>query len=82
MEVTGTITAWTVDQCSKNEYIIWGEVSGHYKFPEGCQIHTSGVKNKDFPVQNLKAGMIVTTRNSTYMLGDTLEDYMNKNAND
>jgi len=71
---TGRLEAWEVMQFSHEEYIIWGSVyeDEEGRFKDGEYIHTSTVSIKDFP--SPKEGDVVTTRNSTYLLGCSVED--------
>jgi len=64
--VTGRLESWRIQQVTKKEFIIWGEVyeDVHQRFHDGQLIHTSGIKNK-----KVKEGDTVATRNSTYLLG-------------
>ena len=64
--LTGTLENWYVEQVTKKEFIIWGNVFNDVarRFRNGEYIHTSGIKNR-----SVKGGDIVNTRNSTYKLG-------------
>lgn len=65
-ELTGTLNNWSLQKVTDEEFVIWGEVTGdiHNRFPDGTMIHTSGIRSRV-----IKEGDIVTTRNSTYLLG-------------
>ena len=69
-EITGTLENWFREQVTKREFIIHGDCFGDMRgrFPDGMDIHTSGIKNRA-----LKEGDVVTTRNSTYKLGKQLK---------
>lgn len=69
-DVTGFLKDWNIQQVSKKEFIVWGNVFDDVmeRFPDGMRIHTSGIKNRP-----LKEGDIVTTRNSKYLLGKPLK---------
>jgi hypothetical protein len=63
--VTGRIENWHVSMPDESgEIMVWGDVYGSYMFNDGTYIHTSGCPNTEY-----KEGDIVTTRNSTYLLG-------------
>ena len=65
--ITGRLERWAVQHSpSRDEFIIWGNVYDdiHSRFRDGTWIHTSGIKARD-----VKEGDVVTTRNSTYLLG-------------
>ena len=72
-EITGRLERWTVGATftATNEYIIWGDCyeDSRNRFPDSTPIHTSGILLSDYPIDELKEGMIVKTRNSTYLLG-------------
>ncbi len=70
-EVTGRLESWTVHQSSHGQYVIYGFVYDDVeeRFADEDWIHTSGIKESDHPVAELKAGDIVKTRNSSYLLG-------------
>lgn len=65
-QVTGTLENWFRQQVSNKEFILYGSIFGdiHERFPDGYEIHTSGIKNIE-----IQEGDIVRTRNSTYKLG-------------
>jgi len=72
-EITGRLEGWMVGATytALQEYIIWGYCyeDVRSRFRDGTQIHTSGIKLTDYPIDELKEGMVVKTRNSAYMLG-------------
>lgn len=73
-KITGRLEDWAVDPrkfAEDTEIIIWGFCYEdiHSRFRDGTQIHTSGIKLADYPIDELKEGMVVKTRNSTYLLG-------------
>lgn len=71
-QLTGRLEGWKPDpRMYGDEYIIWGNCynDSRFRFRDGQQIHTSGINIKDFPIDSLKEGMVVTTRNSKYLLG-------------
>ena len=73
-KITGRLENWSVDErrfADNTEIIIWGNCFEdiHHRFRDGEIIHTSGIKLSDYPVDELKEGMVVKTRNSTYKLG-------------
>lgn len=72
MSTTATLNNWFVRQCSKKEMMFYGDIEGDTqgRWGDGTPIHTSGVKNCK-PEQ----GDIITTRNSTYLLGEPHEHY-------
>lgn len=65
-EYTGRLENWYIQQVTKKEFVIWGNIYEDKadRFFDGCHIHTSGIKN-----QHVKSGDIVKTRNSAYLLG-------------
>ena len=69
-EVTGRLEDWRIQQVTKKECIVWGDCYDDIRdrFRDGELIHTSGVKNC-----KMKEGDIITTRNSTYLLGKKAE---------
>lgn len=75
-QITGTLHNWYLGKNYGEEYILWGDIRGdiHGRFPDGSWIHTSGIKHSDFPVESLKEGDVVKTRNSTYLLGKRGDD--------
>lgn len=71
-EITGRLEGWTVQHHPDvAEYIIWGVVYNdvHHRFPDGTCIHTSGVDKALHPVEELREGDAIKTRNSVYQLG-------------
>jgi hypothetical protein len=68
-DTTGRLEGWYREQVSNKEFVInaniFDDVHGRWK--DGHPIHTSAIKNRQ-----LKEGDIVTTRNSTYLLGKKL----------
>ena len=73
--ITGTLEDWWVDQCTKKEFIIYGNLFGDHKgrFQDGTNIHTSGIKNR-----KCEEGDVVSTRNSRYLLGKKYTDVKNE----
>ncbi len=70
-KVTGRLERWHVGMYDEGgEVVIWGDVyeDVHGRFNDGTYIHTSGIKAGAF-----KEGDVVTTRNSTYLLGTKME---------
>lgn len=65
-EYTAKLNGWHIQQITKREFIIWGNVEGdkNNRFEDGMTIHTSGIKNR-----KVSEGDIVQTRNSKYLLG-------------
>jgi hypothetical protein len=78
-EVTGRIEVWTREQITNKVFIIWGVIYGDTKgrWEDGTQFHTSGIRNRA-----CKQGDIIKTRNSTYELGESLEDCINARLRD
>lgn len=70
---TGRLENWMVGRTfdEVQEYIIWGNCYEdiHGRFRDGTNIHTSGIKLTDYPIDDLEEGMVVATGNSTYLLG-------------
>ena len=73
---TGRIEVWTVHMIG-SEFILWGAIYDDIRerWEDGTTFHTSGIAGVDS--NDLKKGMVVTTRNSTYLLGDSLVDVLN-----
>lgn len=71
MRVTGRLENWFLDKATKKEFIIWGNVyeDVHERFPDGFFIHTSGIKHR-----KVSEGVVVETRNSSYLLGKPREE--------
>ena len=70
--ITGTLHDWeTASPVGSEEYVIWGYVKGDTRgrFRDGLRIHTSGISPEVFPIDGLKEGSVVKTRNSVYLLG-------------
>lgn len=72
MELTGRLSAWYIHDYHDEKYIIYGFCHDdiHGRFKEGERIQTSFILKKDFPIENLKDGDIIKTKNSTYKLED------------
>ena len=68
-EVTGKLDNWTATMPHNGEMLFWGDIDGdrHGRWLNGTRIHTSGVPEGDY-----NEGDIITTRNSTYLLGKEL----------
>lgn len=66
---TGRLEGWRIDPTYS---IIWGYIydDERKRFPDGALIHTSYIDN--LRNSNLSKGDVVTTLNSTYLLGDPL----------
>lgn len=78
-EITGRLEGWSPQSSpALSEFIIWGEVYDdiHGRFPDGRTIHTSGIPVDELP--NLRAGYVVETRNSNYLLGEELGNKMRR----
>ena len=69
-KITGRLENWQRQQATKKEFIVWGYIYDDRakRWADGEVIHTSGIKNRQ-----IKEGDIVTTRNSTYLLGKQQE---------
>ena len=70
-KVTGRLENWHVGMYEYDgEVMIWGDVYDDVngRFMDGTYIHTSGIKPQEF-----NEGDVVTTRNSTYLLGKKFE---------
>ena len=70
-KVTGRLENWHVSMPAiTGEVMIWGDVYDdvNNRFNDGTYIHTSGCESKEY-----SEGDIVTTRNSTYLLGKKME---------
>jgi len=70
-KVTGRLENWHVSMpIVTGEVMIWGDVYEDIRnrFNDGTYIHTSGCESKKYV-----EGDVVTTRNSTYLLGKKLE---------
>jgi hypothetical protein len=66
---TGRLEGWYTD---RSYSVLWGHIYDdiHERWPNGESIHTShieGVRDMD-----LQEGMVVQTKNSTYLLGKPL----------
>jgi len=70
-EITGRLEAW----CPDNIYgrILWGTLYGDSKgrWKDGTRIHTSDIMT---PKEEWKEGVVIQTRNSTYLLGKPIVD--------
>jgi hypothetical protein len=66
-EITGRLEKWVIQERGLEEFVVWGHVydDTRERFPDGTMIHTSGIRSRP-----LKEGDVVTTRNSTYLLGE------------
>lgn len=65
-EIDGVLQDWKIERTlGSNEVIYWGNIYRDRKgrFPDGMRIHTSGVAEPP------DAQGIITTRNSSYLLG-------------
>jgi hypothetical protein len=69
-KVTGRLENWEVWPLSGGSLMLWGHIheDERKRFPDGKQIHTSFVTDFD------ETTRVVTTRNSTYLLGKVRED--------
>ena len=65
-EVTGRLERWSVQYGLGKQCVVWGDIYDDVRerWPDGRTIHTSGIDVVEF-----NEGDIVTTRNSTYLLG-------------
>ena len=65
-KVTGRLENWRESGVYKGESILFGNIydDAECRFQDGTYIHTSGIQPQD-----LEEGKVVTTRNSTYLLG-------------
>ena len=69
-EVTGRLEGWVRDPYKA---VVWGYLFDdvHKRWEDGIHIHTSHIE--DFSDLDLKEGDVVTTANSTYLLGKELK---------
>lgn len=76
-KIAGRLENWVVHHHPDvPEYIIWGHVYEvvNHELREGEWIHTSGILKSNYPVEDLKSGDTIQTRNSLYQLGKRLID--------
>lgn len=73
-EFTAKLEYWYTKQISEEQFVICGRIFGDSKqrFRNGETIYTSSIK-----IIPLKEGDIVTTRNSTYLLGSEAKGEVN-----
>lgn len=66
-EITGRLESWWYDELN---HVLWGNLYEDTKgrWWDGAQIHTSVLSMPRNP--DLSEGMIIKTRNSTYLLGE------------
>jgi len=71
-ETTGRLEKWCVDKVYPS--IIWGNLydDRHKRWRQGQRIHTSSIIT---PPEEWKEGAVITTMNSTYLLGEKLHQY-------
>ena len=76
LEITGTIEKWFfMFTGTDGSYNITGNIynDSDHRFGDGTSIITSSINARDYPKESLKEGMIICTRNSTYLLGEQIK---------
>jgi len=73
-QITGVIDNWSVNMLSPymppdNNQVIYGEVSGHVKKPEGSHIRTS-------VIEDVQGRYVKTHSGSVYLLGKPHPDFI------
>lgn len=73
-KVTGKLCNWFKQEITAGTHIIWGNIEDdiYERFPDGTLIHTSEIDTKKYSTSS--EGDIITTLNSTYLLGVSMAD--------